>query len=193
MPAADLVALARAPMDPSSRNRIWIRVVLLGGAAILVLLTQRGILRWNSPTETLEEIDIDSGRIRITRHRFFVRVEQTVAPSPLTEALDPTDYAHSPDWRQVTSFQPGFMGAHSSLFGRAIHQAQTLGQCWGAGTFTSAARRESAVRLRAIWHRDGKDRAADSFITALGIKVSRMSGSQTIDVLDLPTIDKPKG
>src|SRR5688572_26749263 len=101
-------------MSPSSRSRTWI--VLLGAAAVLVLLTQRGILRWSSHTETLEEIDIDSGRVRITRHRLFVRVEQTVTPSPLTEALDPKDYAHSPDWRHVTSFQPGYMGAHDGLF-----------------------------------------------------------------------------
>lgn len=105
-------------------------------------------------------------------------------------ALNPADVSAEPDWQLVNTFAPGIGHSPHYRYHGAITQGQMLAACWRIASFTPAARRESALRLLALWQRKTGYRAARPYVDAvMELAVDRAEdGEVPIDLRDLPAV-----
>ncbi len=156
--------------------------VLLFGASLL------GFFPWSPINCTHHDVDIHSGRVRLTRYIFWLRVHESVEDSALTKALRPEDYAATtPKWHHAVTLSPGLGHSPHYAYHSAIAQIRELELAWSLAEFTPAARRASSKRILQLWQQTGGDDGAKPYLLALdGLALADGSDRRTIDERDLP-------
>lgn len=160
---------------------------LLAIFAILALLAP---VVWSVADCRHEDIDIRSGRIRHTRRIIFIPAGERIATTAVSEALQPSDYdSHAPEWHRVNTFSFGSRVSPHYVFHSAIAQVEMLALAWEMTPFTTAARRETALRLLRAWQQGRSDNAAVAVLKPLHELVNLRADQQSrvpIEVADLP-------
>jgi hypothetical protein len=96
--------------DRQKRGRTILRYMLMVIAIPPLLLTPSlfGLFPRSGLNSWRDDIDINSGRIRYTRHLFWTEVTSSIRDSVLPKALSPEDLFGRPvDWHPVTTLSPG--------------------------------------------------------------------------------------
>jgi hypothetical protein len=154
-------------------------------ACILLLLFN--IVPWARIDSVQQEVDINTGRLRTTRH-FLGTVRVRVEDSPLTQALTGEDLRGvQPDWQLVTIFCPSFdrQSPHHRYFGAAT-QIFALQDLWASASFAPAAKREIARQLLKLWQTSGDYHSARGYMFNLYDCACVPRGAGTIQLTDLP-------
>jgi len=133
-------------------------------------------------------VDIHSGRVRLTRYIFWLRVYESVEDSALTRALQPEDFsATAPEWHHAVTLSPGLGHSPHYRFHSAIAQIRQLELAWSLAEFTPAARRASAKRILQLWQQTGGDDGAKPYLRALdNLAFAGSSQKGAIDEEDSP-------
>lgn len=181
----------RSMSRPANRRRIVAWGALLGAAAPLLLFwaSLLGAFPWSAINCTHQDIDITSGRVRVTRYVLWLRLRDSVEDSALTTALRAGDYATAkPAWHHAVTLSPGLRHSPHYKFHSAIAQIRHLEVVWSLAEFTPAARRASARRMLHLWQEDGNDAGANGYLRALEeLAMEDTSGKKTLDERDLPS------
>lgn len=174
----------------STRRWTVVRALLLVTAipAVLLSLSLFGHFPWSGLNCWRDEIDINSGRTRYTRHLLWVPVTGSVRDSALTRALSPEDLVgRSADWHPVVTLSPGLHHSPHYRYHGAIHQIRELEYCWEFGRLTPAARRETARHVLRLWRQAGGDSRAGAYIQSIWERTMDAEKKvETIDVGDSP-------
>jgi hypothetical protein len=170
----------------------WLRVFARAVAVTVILalvllgLSCTGFLPWSRLNCWSYDVDINSGRIRYTRHFFYAQVRQRIEDSALSRALQPQDHGpHIPQWQRVYTFSPGVGHSPHHLYHSAIHQIGRMEKAWTLGRFSAAARRASAQRILERWQSANGDDTAQTYLCAIE-ELAFREESEPIDVNDLP-------
>jgi hypothetical protein len=145
-------------------------VVAIGGLGMLLFLAfiVPLFVPWTPLNCTTVYVDIHTGRLRHTRHLFFVLLSDRVTETLVSEALPAAVRdAAAPDWRRVVTLSPGV--GHSPHYGfhGAGHQFLSFGQWWDELDAPADIRRITAERLIAIWQETDSYFRADDYLFAL--------------------------
>jgi hypothetical protein len=166
-----------------ARERLVV-VVFLGAVVLLVL----SLLWWLYPnvSRTNYEVDIRSGRIRLT-HFFLTRqTSQQIEESPISKLLPPP--TTQPDWHYVVTSELGSnVRAHWNFHG-AIAQMSRLETLWLMTRFTDDAKREVARNVLNLWQDSGSYFDAGTYIQTLEAASDRASTKPgtILTIADLP-------
>jgi hypothetical protein len=157
----------------NSGRRTFLRLLLLVIAIPPVILTLSlfGLFPWSGLNSWRYDIDINSGRIRYTRHFFWIEVTSSIRDSILTKALSPEDLSgRLLDWHPVTTLSPGQHYSPHHRFHGAIFQIRELESCWETGKMTPTARRVMARQVLQLWQENLSDHRAGDYIQAVWAK-----------------------
>jgi hypothetical protein len=176
--------------QPENRRRtlLWAVVSVLVAPVLLFAASLLGLFPWSPINCTHHDVDIQSGRLRLTRYIFWLRVHESFEDSALTKALRPEDYAATkPEWRHAVTLSPGLRHSPHYIYHSAIAQIRQLELAWSLAEFTPAARRASAKRILQLWQQTGGDDGAKPYLRALdNFALADNAGERTIDERDLP-------
>jgi hypothetical protein len=176
--------------QPTNRRRIisWTVLAALTAPVFLFGASLLGFFPWSPLNCTHHDVDIHSGRVRLTRYIFWLRVQESVEDSALTKALRPEDFsAPAPEWHHAVTLSPGLGHSPHYIFHSAIAQIRHLELAWSLAEFTPTARRASAKRILQLWQQTGGDDGAKPYLRALGnLALANSSERSTIDEGDLP-------
>jgi hypothetical protein len=164
--------------------RIFCRVLACVVAAIVLLFLTVVLIRMDDPWSELacthEEIDIVTGRVRITTYRAFCKTSENIQNSELTEALLPEDLKAPAQWRRVNTFAPGLSHSPHYRFHGAFAQIPFLRLAWAsASVYTDLLpefKRATARHLFALWQEFDGDDGADNYLRRLA-DLARESGN----------------
>jgi len=174
----------------TNKRRIlrWTVLTVLAAPALLFCGSLLGLLPWSPIHCTHHDVDIHSGRVRLTRHLFWVRVHESIEDSALTMALRPEDFsATAPEWHHSVTFSPGLRHSPHYTFHSAIAQIRQLESAWRLGDFTPTARHASAKRILQLWQQTGDDDGAKPYLLALEhLALADSRERRPIDEEDLP-------
>jgi hypothetical protein len=178
-------------MNPAKQGRCIIAcavVILIAIPSLLFSATLVGLLPWSPINCWSRDVDITSGRLRYTRHIFWIPVRQTIEDSSLTKALNLDDLRDkNTEWHHAITHSPGMSNSPHYFFHSAIHQISELELEWRIVEFTPEARRASAKRVLQLWQQTGKDAAVEEYLQALGEIVMSADGkTNRITEADLP-------
>jgi len=168
----------------------------LGVAAVLLTvpfwMSFAGLLPESRVNCTTYEVDITSGRVRETRYFAFLRLARSVRESAASRALQASDTAGAkPDWRPTCTNSPHgrYDRSPTFTFRRAMDQLRILELLWEQGKFSQPARRASVKRILELWQEGQRPEAANRYLEALALVVSRKDREQqTSEVADLPSL-----
>ncbi len=154
----------------------------------LLTLSLFGLFPWSGLNSWRYDIDINSGRIRYTRHLLWMEVTSFVRDSVLTKALSPEDLSgRTADWMPVTTLSPGQHHSPHHRFHGAIFQIRELESCWETGKMTPAARRVMARQVLHLWREWGNYHPAGDYIEATWEKAGEAEKQgKAMGVNDLP-------
>jgi len=175
-------------MSRSAKKRwiSWIVLSALSAPGLLFSASLLGLFPWSPINCTHRDVDIMSGRVRLTRYIFWLPVHESVEDSALTRALQSDVLtAATPQWHHAVTLSPGLRHSPHYIFHSAISQIQELELVWKLTEFTPAARRASARRILELWQQGGRDDDANPYLNALS-ELSDKSNGRTIDEQDLP-------
>lgn len=174
----------------TNRRRVlrWAVLSVLAAPVLLFGASLLGFFPWSPINCTHHDVDIHSGRVRLTRYVFWLRVHESFEDSALTKALRPEDYAATkPEWRHAVTLSPGLGHSPHYTYHSAIAQIRQLELAWSLAEFTPAARRASARRILQLWQRAGGDDGAKPYLLALdNLALADNADKMTIDERDLP-------
>lgn len=116
-----------------------------------------------------QDIDLNTGRARITQMRFFIPVSVRYEHTSISEAIGIADLlSPTGDWKRVNTFSPGNrISPHYSYHG-SLSQAHNLGSIWEDSEFTDDAREEAARTVLRLWRESGRHSGAEEFLNRLG-------------------------
>jgi hypothetical protein len=139
---------------------------------------------------TVEEIDINSARVRRQRYTLGLCIHESVEPSVLTR-LAGADLPEKPaDWRRVTTYCSRVRISPHYRYHSAVNQIRVLESIWGLRTFTPAAKRQVARDVLLLWQRGEGYGPVDHYLRELD-SISRPwhGNTKPIDTEDLPSPD----
>lgn len=114
------------------------------------------------------EIDILSGRKRISRYLYGIpvqrRIEHTIISLQLPMLVSP---GRTPRWQPVNTFGPYVRHSPHYIYHSATFQIRELGLIWDYHEFDTARRQSSARALLHEWQTTGSDTSADSYLIRL--------------------------
>lgn len=174
----------------ANRRRVlrWAVLAVLTAPVLLFGATLLGLFPWSPINCTHKDVDIHTGRVRLTRYILWLCVHESVEDSALTKALLPEDLsATAPEWHHAVTLSPGLGHSPHYIFHSAIAQIRQLELAWSLAEFTPAARRASARRILQLWEQTGGDDGAKPYLRALDtLALPGSSDRRTIDERDLP-------
>ncbi len=123
-----------ANCDKSWRQRhrrllILVGLLLLGAVIFCVIESHRD--PWSRLYNEKQELDLYSGRARITWHRLYVQTGQEIRETPVSESLGSIS-EHASDEKWVTVYVFGFGGGGSPhfIYHGALYDVGTLAKYW---------------------------------------------------------------
>jgi hypothetical protein len=115
-------------------------------------------------------VDITNGRIRRQWILLFVKVNESIEETPLSEVvLRGQAPAETPQWHRVNTFSPGTRYSPHYRFHSAGHQIRTLAELWqlpAPHDFPPELKELTARHVLALWQ-EGSDDRAGNYITQL--------------------------
>jgi hypothetical protein len=122
---------------------------------------------WTKLNCSDQELDINSGRLRLSRYVLFFRISQRIEDSPLTKALPADLLHHDAEWHMVNRFSPGVRHSPHYAFHSGIHQIRTLENMWQMLDLGPHIRQRTASHVLALWKHSGGDWLAGDYIYGL--------------------------
>lgn len=113
-----------------------------------------------------EEIDIRSGRVRLTSFVLFWKTKQQVVESPLSQVI-PSTTADAPDWHFANTFEGWSRVSPHYAYHSAIAQTRHLAQLWQMVPFSPEAKHQVATNVLKLWQADGGYWSAERYIFAV--------------------------
>jgi len=170
------------------RPKHWLIAIIFVSPLLLIAVVLSGVLTWSEANSWSVMVDINTGRLRYTRHLFWIKVADQPIETSLSRLLDPwMDKTTPPEWRYVGTFSPGAGHSPHYSFHSAKHQIDQIEELWLWETFTWDAKRQVANDLVTLWQTKHGDDAVDDFIMVLTDRVEsvRDTGEKVIKRKDL--------
>lgn len=165
------------------------RVLIRWAAIVLVFMLILGfLLPYVSSLSRLEEdIDINSGRIRRTRHILFSKKSETIEDTWVSQAIGQPEM--SPVWSRVNTFRLGKANSPHYAYHSAIHQLRSVEQIATLIPFSPEAKKDFARGILRCWGQ-GSDDTADAYIHAVLTRALRKyeENALQVELADLEAI-----
>ena len=124
------------------------------------------MMPWSSLNSLDTDIDLNSGRLRHTRHIASLKVYEAVEDTPLSKAIQRRGGV--PEWHTTGVVSPPFVNySPSYVFGPARSQMRDLEFLWDLLQASPDFRRKSAEQLLTLWEAEGSTHAAGKFLFSL--------------------------
>ncbi len=139
---------------------------------------------WSRLYNEEQELDLNSGRARFTRHVLYFQVWQDVRETPLSQAVNASEKVPGDEhWVMVNVFGLGTRKSPYFTYHGALAQVQLLANYWDTGDFDAAARSKTARQLLRVLREGGYPGGYFKLLDE-GL-ISRPSGQPTTD-RDIP-------
>jgi hypothetical protein len=152
---------------------IEMRGLLASGMVVLLVLAVALFVvpifvPWTTLNCQHQEIDIRTGRTRISTYLAFCKVSERVMASRISSVL-PNELivTTQPDWKLVNTFSPEIGHSPHYRFHGAFSRIHDLEFLWQAANADQLTRRKTVEHLLALWQFDGDDYLARRYIDAL--------------------------
>ena len=130
------------------RLLIRLTVAVLLVAVVVVVFVPSLVAPWSRLHNEEQEIDLYSGRARVTRYFLYRQVGQDVHETPLSEAIAKNGRPDSGEkWVMVNIFQPGVRHSPHFRYHGAFGEANTLAKLWESYDCDAEARAKSGRQL----------------------------------------------
>jgi hypothetical protein len=141
--------------------------VVIVVAAVVVFMPGL-VAPWSRLNNEEQEIDLYSGRARITRHFLWRRVRQDVRDTPVSEAIAANGGASDAEkWVMVNIFQPDVSNSPHFVYHGALSQANWMLLLWEMHKCDSHARAKTARQLLRVWREGESYHAAYDYFDLL--------------------------
>lgn len=159
-------------MKLTKRRVKWVALTGLGLLTVWFVIIPM-FFPWTEVNCSHHDVDINTGRIRISEYLFFCQVseefEETAVSVVFSEEAGSKTQA---DWRRVHTFSPGHHNSPHYIFHSATHQIRTLNDIWllleseGIGDL-KRFKKATAEHLLALWKFDDSDQLAKRYLHRL--------------------------
>jgi len=147
-------------------------VILIAGPLLVPLVRP-----WSRINCTHEEIDLQTGRKRVSRYLWYIRVSRRIEETFLCEIIAPSSTSVTPDWRSVNTFTPWQKHSPHYAFHGALTQVGNLQIILHIYDVPQEQRIEAAKGLLAAWQEADGDDEATIFLQELDAKFARPAAS----------------
>jgi hypothetical protein len=168
------------------------KVKWCGGLLLLLLcaslcLSSMGFFPWSRLNCWQYDVDIQSGRMRCTRHLLFLPIKQSVEDSALSKLIESADVKPSPDWHSVMTLSPNVHHSPHYAFHGAMSQFGQLERVWNMGGFTPEVRKAAAKAVLELWQKNGSYFEATRYLNAVvELAAASTDKHEKIEVSRLP-------
>ena len=171
-------------------SRIFSRILIATMTLAAVVLIVPMFIPWTSINCVCEDVDIRTGRIRISRYLAFCKVSERVEESALSRVL-PQEMVEGvkPQWERVNTFSLGLSHSPHHRFHGAIGQIRSIELLWQVATIDESTKQKIASHVLAIWQFDGNYFRAGQYLHGLqGLTDENKRGPlvRTIGALKIP-------
>jgi hypothetical protein len=148
------------------------RVCLAGSVLLIVCLIALFVVPYFVPWTELncqhQDLDIHTGRSRITNFIAFCKISERIEESPISRAI-PREFVEraTPKWERVNTFSPGLRYSPHYYFHGSFSQISLLAGKWEAAKVDESTRRTMAMHILALWEFDCSYFVARDYIDAL--------------------------
>jgi hypothetical protein len=155
----------------ATKRQVAKRVVLVVIVLLsLVVLVAPVLGPWTHMNCRHRDVDINTGRLRVSRYLGYWRVSETVQDSPLSRVvLSEAASAITPDWRHVNTSSPLVRHSPHYAFRGAAAQIHMLAGLWESYEFSQKMRKKTAWIVLCLWEHDEGDSLAEDYIDTLGL------------------------
>jgi hypothetical protein len=151
-------------------RRIWLSVLALLAVILLAVTFVPFFFQWSPLNCWHEDVDITTGRIRRQWILLFVKVNESIEETPLSEVvLRGQPPPRTPQWQRVNTFSPGIHYSPHYRYHGAGHQIRTLAELWNLPAphdFPPELKESTARHVLALWQ-EGSDHRAGDYIMQL--------------------------
>jgi len=172
-------------------KRVVVSVLLL----IICYFAVSALFPWTRFNCEYEDIDIRTGRLRLTRYVLFCRISERIEESPLSEAI-PAEMvaAEDPQWRRVNTFTPPGRHSPHHIFHSAIGQINMLARIWEMSEtethgLPANLKQKTARHVLALWQYGDDDSLVDGYLRCLHDLQEKRKRKKILAVL--PTLEMP--
>jgi len=149
-------------------KRLIISSILVVVAIIVLRFVVAMFWPWTEFDCRHEEVDITTGRIRLTRYLLYRKVSERVEESALSKVLSADMVATAkPEWHKVYTFSPGPQISPHYIFHSAIYQIRDLAWIWEWYDLPEELRKQTARHVLALWQYSGSDWLAGQYVCGL--------------------------
>lgn len=150
-----------------------------------VLFLVSGVFQWSPLNCWIDEVDIQSGRVRHTWLLLYCQVSQREEETWLSRAADSNE--RPPEWRRVNTFSPGSAISPHHMYHGAIHQIEMLSKVDDFIPFEPEARRQVANEVILLWQK-GSYFEAGTYVEKVFNAAFDLadSGASRVTAADLP-------
>jgi hypothetical protein len=124
------------------------------------------VMPWSPLNSLVTAVDLNSGRLRHSRHLAYLKVYETVEETPLSKALRPRTGV--PDWHTTGTVSPPFVNySPSYVYGEALPQIRDLEFIWKFYHVNTIIRMKTAQQVLGLWQSGGSTSTARQFLFRL--------------------------
>lgn len=139
-------------------------ILILVAVGLLLPAVNSALWKWPQLACRFEDVDIITGRIRVTRYLLYCNISEKIEDSILTQTIGQFPDGLQPDWRHVNTFLPWRnYSPHHSYHG-AISQIRGVEIIWQAYPFSDEAKKHVARTILYRWQSDRSYFRAERYI-----------------------------
>jgi hypothetical protein len=139
------------PKKPLQNYHAMKRKIIFPVVLLLLVLLAFGLSRGTQWNCWQIDFDMNSGRLRATRHILWFNGEQRFEESALSTAIQngnpDTNSPLSPDWRPMARRSPGDSPSSKNWSNGFLNNIDQVGGIWRLADFAPEAKREIALRI----------------------------------------------
>ncbi len=120
------------------------------------------------------EMDLNSGRVRHTKHFLFAQSSRRVSETAVSSVLPAKDRLPGEEWVTICDFAGGSGVSPHFVYHSALAQVNMLQRCWNASDVTHAARAKTAGQLLYVLREGGQDSPANRYLDLLWKECSKL-------------------
>jgi len=155
-------------------------LVLLGLSFLVLEFWPIRPLPWPTWNCVTQEVNVVSGRARFRSYRFFRQTQEKVEDTVVSLALrDAPESDPEEGWRMVNQFAPPSIGfsPQYAMHG-ALGQIRNVGYAFAWESLSPERQDEIAQELLRIWRTQGRWRAANDLVDAVGAEAQALATGQ---------------
>lgn len=168
------------------------------GAAVVVglflipIVLISGIFTWSPLNNWNDLVDLKSGRIRRTRYILYMKVQDEVRETALSQVLrNNSDASVEPDWHFVNTFSPGSGHSPHYVFHSALGQINELESMWRVHPFSERAQQQVARRVLDLWQAELDDFHAGDYIAELWNLAAHYHDNRGRELITVSELEAP--